>query len=140
MSKPLIITGSACSRINNRILGTSFIEPEYRRRLYSYPLFQVCGEVCYTKDPVPPAPKSTYYAQLRKHFDCPSLLKERVHDIPSPPMLKKPCERIPDFLRDDFLYNGRVKEDKWFLPGEYDHLSKCHSFSSFSSKATTKVV
>ena len=58
------------------------------------------------------------YAKLRlkkKNIDCELLFKSDVHDLPAPPFMTKPFKTIPELLKDDYTYNGRVVVHSFYI-------------------------
>ena len=63
---------------------------------------------------------------INKHFDCPLLLANRLHDIPAPEQLTKPWayKDIPSTLVHEFTYNNQVKVRDIFMGNDFKHSSK----------------
>ena len=58
------------------------------------------------------------YAKLipkKKHFDCPILFKSKVHDLPAPTFMNEPFKHIPDSLKSDYTYDGRIKVNSLYI-------------------------
>ena len=58
------------------------------------------------------------YANLiteRKYFDCKILFESNVHDVPAPTFMKTPLKEIPDSLKDDYTYGGRIQINSYYI-------------------------
>ena len=58
------------------------------------------------------------YANLklkRKHFECKVLFQSKVHDLPAPTFMTKPFKEIPERLKADYTYNGRIKINAYYI-------------------------
>jgi len=100
-------------------------------------LLKYCGDVCNTraesgKDDIQKNVddkskkvgelESGNYANLhlnQKSFDCQLLFQSAVHDLPSPSFMSKPLRDIPDILKADYLYNGRIKYHKRYMDSNF---------------------
>ena len=57
------------------------------------------------------------YAKLRsrqKYFDC-KILDHKVHDLPAPIFMTKPLKTIPETLKSDYTYDGRIVVKSYFI-------------------------
>ena len=62
--------------------------------------------------------KSGNYANLvpkQKHFECNVLFESKVHDLPAPTFMTKPFKDIPERLRLDYTYDGRIKINSYYI-------------------------
>ena len=62
------------------------------------------------------------YAKLklrRKHFDCGLLFKSKVHDLSAPTFMTKPFREIPDILKEDYTYDGRIRVKKYYIGNNF---------------------
>ena len=62
------------------------------------------------------------YAKLmpkRKHFDCQILFKSKVHDLPAATFMQKPLKEIPDSLKQDYTYDGRIVINSWYIESNF---------------------
>ena len=62
------------------------------------------------------------YAKLvpkRKHFDCQLLFESKVHDLPAATFIQKPLKDIPDSLKTDYTYDGRIDITSWYIDGNF---------------------
>ena len=58
------------------------------------------------------------YANLipkQKHFECKVLFESKVHDLPAPTFMTKPFKDIPERLRLDYTYDGRIKINSYYI-------------------------
>ena len=58
------------------------------------------------------------YAKLRtrrKHFECKVLFESQVHDLPAPTFMTKPFSEIPDTLKSDYTYDGRIVINSYYI-------------------------
>ena len=58
------------------------------------------------------------YANLKlkqKHFDCKILFESKVHDLPAPTFMTKSLDDIPQQLKQDYTYDGRIEIKKWYI-------------------------
>ena len=62
------------------------------------------------------------YAKLatkRKHFDCQLLFESKVHDLSAATFMKKPLKDIPDSLKPDYTYDGRIVISSWYIDSNF---------------------
>ena len=58
------------------------------------------------------------YANLKlkkKHFNCKILFESKVHDLPAPTFMTKPFKDIPESLKQDYTYDGRIVIKEWYI-------------------------
>ena len=51
----------------------------------------------------------------RKYFDCHVLFGSKVHDLPAPTFMTKPFKEIPDTLKSDYTYDGRIVVNSYYI-------------------------
>ena len=58
------------------------------------------------------------YANLKlkqKHFNCKLLFDSKVHDLAAPTFMTKPFKDIPQPLKQDYTYDGRIEIKKYYI-------------------------
>ena len=61
------------------------------------------------------------YANLKlkqKHFNCKILFESKVHDRAAPTFMTNPFKDIPEQLKQDYTYDGRIEIKEWYI--DYD--------------------
>ena len=75
------------------------------------------------------------YGKLKlkhKHFDCKILFESKIHDLPAPSLMEKPFREIPDLLKTDYTYDGRIAINSWYIDYNFptnrtsSKLKNCH--------------
>eukprot|EP00095_Tigriopus_kingsejongensis_P012166 maker-scaffold345_size201316-snap-gene-1.21 protein:Tk12166 transcript:maker-scaffold345_size201316-snap-gene-1.21-mRNA-1 annotation:"hypothetical protein GUITHDRAFT_82324" len=72
-----------------------------------------CGDICQTSIEQTRSTPSKWYDHVIKKFDCQTLFRNQ--DFDAYATLSKPTDLIPDFMLQDYSYQGRANIFQWFM-------------------------
>ena len=99
--------------LNDNYVPFQPVPPLERLKIDLFDIKASCGEICNTNLEVEKVSLNKSFKQLKKAVDCSALWTNKLIDKPS--TFTAPLREIPDWLLNDYTYNGRVKHERRYL-------------------------